>query len=287
EELEEMVPWFRGFTGEINRESKDKFRSSGIIRKIDDVTVEITELPIRVWTQSYKETLETWVQGTEKQEAWIKEYKEYHTDTLVHFVVTLTEENMAKAEAEGLEKKFKLTSSIATSNMVCFDRENRIRKYESVNEILVDFYDLRLSYYQKRKDYLLNQYTKEWKVLDNKVRFVTEIIQGVLIIQNKKKTVVIELLKTRKYDQFPKTDKKKATENNSDNEEEEDDDAVTKDSGSYDYLLSMPIWNLTMEKVEKLSAERDVKKAQLTELMGTSSMTLWVRDLDAFTTEWD
>jgi DNA topoisomerase-2 len=69
----------------------------------------------------------------------------------VHFVVSLSEENMAKAEAEGLEKKFKLCSSISTSNMVCFDKDGRIRRYSSAEEILEEFYDLRLKYYQKRK----------------------------------------------------------------------------------------------------------------------------------------
>ena len=58
---------------------------------------------------------------------------------------------MAKAEAEGLEKKFKLQTTMTTSNMVCFDQEGRIKKYSAVAEILEDFYHLRLIYYQKRK----------------------------------------------------------------------------------------------------------------------------------------
>ena len=58
---------------------------------------------------------------------------------------------MAAAEAEGLEKKFKVTTNVSTSNMVCFDAEGRIRKYETVEEILNDFYQLRLRYYAKRK----------------------------------------------------------------------------------------------------------------------------------------
>jgi DNA topoisomerase-2 len=66
-------------------------------------------------------------------------------------VITLSEENMAVAEAEGLEKKFKITGSLATSNMVCFDQEGRIKKYTSPEEILQEFYHLRLRFYQKRK----------------------------------------------------------------------------------------------------------------------------------------
>lgn len=46
------------------------------------------------------------------------DYKEYHTDTTVKFVVTLTAEKMEEARAAGIHKKFKLESAINTSNMV-------------------------------------------------------------------------------------------------------------------------------------------------------------------------
>ena len=58
---------------------------------------------------------------------------------------------MAAAESEGLEKKFKIHTTISTSNMVCFDPEGRIKKYENVEMILNEFYNLRLKYYQMRK----------------------------------------------------------------------------------------------------------------------------------------
>ena len=46
------------------------------------------------------------------------DYKEYHTDTTVKFVVTLSQEKMQEAERIGFHKKFKLESSLNTSNMV-------------------------------------------------------------------------------------------------------------------------------------------------------------------------
>jgi DNA topoisomerase-2 len=58
---------------------------------------------------------------------------------------------LEKAEAEGLEKFLKLVTQINTSNMICFDSNGKIKKYNSPEEILEEFYVLRLSYYQKRK----------------------------------------------------------------------------------------------------------------------------------------
>ena len=69
----------------------------------------------------------------------------------VHFIVTLSEKDMEKAEAQGFHEFFKLTSKINTSNMMCFDFDGKIKKYSSPEEIVEDFYPVRLAWYQKRK----------------------------------------------------------------------------------------------------------------------------------------
>lgn len=62
--------------------------------------------------------MEPMLQGTEKTPALISDYKEYHTDTTVKFVVRMTEEKLAQAEAAGLHKVFKLQSSLTCNSMV-------------------------------------------------------------------------------------------------------------------------------------------------------------------------
>lgn len=58
---------------------------------------------------------------------------------------------MRAAEEEGLEKRFKMTTTISTANMVCFDLNGKIRKYSSAEQILSDFYHKRLEFYGLRK----------------------------------------------------------------------------------------------------------------------------------------
>lgn len=94
----------------------------------------------------------------------MKDFKEYHTDSSVHFVITLSDEQMKKAESEGLDKKFKITSSLSTTNMVCFDAEGRIRKYESIDSILEEFCAMRMKYYKLRK---VNTHTYTLSYFDN------------------------------------------------------------------------------------------------------------------------
>lgn len=67
-----QLPSFKNFRGTIEEVDQNKFAVSGEISVIDDQTVEITELPIRVWTQQYKEgVMETMMLGGEKTPATI------------------------------------------------------------------------------------------------------------------------------------------------------------------------------------------------------------------------
>lgn len=41
--------------------------------------------------------------------------------------------------------------------------------YHRVDDIIVDFYGVRLEYYEKRKAFLLSKLSDEWEKLDNRV----------------------------------------------------------------------------------------------------------------------
>ena len=145
-----MIPWFRDFKGDVTAMGPDRFKFSGIVEKTGDNEVDITELPIRLWTQDFKDKIVD-IMKAEKTPSWIKDYDDYNTHKQVHFVIRLEDKHMATALKEGLEEKFKLTRTIATSNLVAFDPEGRITKYASVEDILKEFYAVRIKFYEKRK----------------------------------------------------------------------------------------------------------------------------------------
>jgi DNA topoisomerase-2 len=148
--FETMIPWWRGWKGEIVPAGLDRFKCNGIANEIGDNEVEVTELPLRVWTDDFKFRLEEIIKG-EKGTPFLKDYKEFNDHANVHFVIQMDEKHMKEALAEGLEEKFKLQKTIATSNMVAFDRHGRLRKYDKVEEILEDFYQVRLEMYTAQK----------------------------------------------------------------------------------------------------------------------------------------
>lgn len=284
QELQVMHPWYRGFNGVIEKQG-DKYKISGCIRQIDDTTVEITELPVRFWTQDMKEFLESSIVGSDKVQPFIKDYSEYHTDTVVHFVVKLTEKGMAESLSQGLEEKFKLVKIQNMTNMVAFDASGRIKKYESVEEILSEFYSIRLQFYQKRKEYLVNELEKQYNKISNQLRFVQMVINKEQDFLNRKRKDLLEDLKLKGFMQFPKS-KQISIDNASEtiaDEIENDDENVS----GYDYLLSMPLWSLTAEKVEKLLKDKLDKENELDSLLKLTAKDLWNKDLDAFVYEWE
>lgn len=304
-----MHPWYAGFKGKIVPDSGGRrYVVSGIWQRIDDRTLEITELPVGTWTQDYKEFLMTLINPDEKKKTppfLLKDMKEYHTDTSVHFVVESMEDLPADAI---IEKTLKLSTYLSVANMTLFDSEGRIRQWDSATAILDDFFTLRLQYYDKRKDYLVETLREEWKRLDNKVRFILAVVNKEIIISNRKKADILKELREKSFDPFPtkavKSKKKTAggevavDSDESEGEEGEDTkgskdtkpvkkESVDKSSKDYDYLLSMSLWNLTLEKVQELVRQRDTKNEELKVLIGTSAKQLWLSDLTELETTLD
>ncbi|KAM6498312.1 DNA topoisomerase, type IIA-like domain containing protein [Amanita muscaria] len=283
EELVPMIPWWRGFKGEIKPSSKQKYEVYGIASKVDDTTIEITELPIHKWTQNYKAELESMMVGEKEKEGVVKEYKEHHDNSNVHFVVTMNAKDVEKAEQQGLLEFFKLTGKINTSNMMCFDFDGKMKRYETPEEVLEEFYPVRLAHYQKRKDYLAGELQNALERLNNQARFVQMIVDKELVVSNRRKADIVAELRKLKFRPFPKAASAKTDENeeNVDHGEEEGTDS------DYDYLLGMPIWSLTKEKIEKLKQQAKDKEAELMKLLEKSPRSMWNEDLDQFLEAWE
>jgi len=113
----------------------------------------IKELPILVWTRNYKNFLEELAQ---KENAIVTDIKEFHKDNNVHFVLQVPGIN--KLSAEQIEKEFRLTANISCSNFVLFDKDYKIRRYNSEVDILEEFYSFRYDMYGKRKAQMLKDY---------------------------------------------------------------------------------------------------------------------------------
>ncbi|KAL3815095.1 hypothetical protein ACJIZ3_016363 [Penstemon smallii] len=290
-----MHPWYKGFSGTIERTATKEvgfsYTVTGVIEEVDETTLRITELPVRRWTQDYKEFLESVSAENDKsKDPFIEGCSDYSDGNIVHFLVYMTEDNLLLAKREGLLKKFKLTTSISTSNMHLFDSKGAIKKYDTPEHILEEFFHIRLEYYEKRKKAMLANLEFDLLKCGNKVRFILCVVEGSIIVSNRKRADLFIELKEKGFTPFPK---KKTTIEvavagaiDDDAEETEESSEVASSSqavsaSDYDYLLSLSIGTLTLEKIQELRAEKDKLLQEVEDLKSATPKSLWIKDLDA------
>ncbi|KAL2461238.1 DNA topoisomerase 2 [Abeliophyllum distichum] len=291
EPMEPMDPWYKGFRGTIEKtatkEAGATYTVTGIIEEVSDTTLRVTELPVRRWTQDYKDFLESLY-------PFIEDVREYHTTDSVNFEIDLSEENMRIAMQEGLLKKFKLTTTISTSNMHLFDSKGVIKKYDTPEKILEDFFAIRFEFYEKRKKALMDNLERELLILENKVRFIMDVVEGKIVVSNRRRADLVLELKEKGFTPFPKKAKtveiSVAGSTDVPEETEENSDMATSQgvrASDYDYLLSMSIGSLTIEKVQELCNNRDRLIQEVEEMRQATINSLWTKDLDALERELD
>jgi len=286
EECGPLQPWYSGYRGKIEETISSRglrsYTVSGIINQLDETTLEITELPLKKWTQDYKEFLEELAKPEGKKEPFIVDYKEHHTDTSVHFVINMTPEKMKEALDVGLYSKFKLVSKISITNMMLFDSTGTIKKYDGPEDVVKEFFGVRLELYKKRKAHLLKVAEAELLRISNKARFILAVVDGSLVLANRKKADIIADLEGAGYSKLSATQKKSPVQQQL--AEDADADAVEAAVGavSYDYLLNMSLSSLTLEKVEALKKQEAECREEVEVLQATTEAQMWRDDLEAF-----
>jgi DNA topoisomerase-2 len=298
ESMVPMDPWYRGFKGTIEKTASKEggctYTITGLYEEVDETTIRITELPIRRWNDDYKNFLQSL--KTDNGAPFFQDVKAYNDEKSVDFDLILSEENMLAARQEGFLKKFKLTTTIATSNMHLFDKKGVIKKYVTPEQILEEFFDLRFEYYEKRKETVVKNMEIELLKLENKARFILAVLSGEIIVNKRKKADIVEDLRQKGFTPFPR--KAESVEAaiagavDDDAAEEPEEILVDPESSSsyipgseYDYLLAMAIASLTIEKVEELLADRDKMIIAVADMKKTTPKSLWLSDLESLDKE--
>ena len=223
----EMIPWYNKFKGSIVKKDSGTFIVSGVFKKNSMTSIRIKEIPVGNWIDDHKKLYEDFVEkGTFGISGFINESSEVEPDFLLKFKSSIDlDDFIDKGESEIL-KALKLVKNISTRNMHLFDSKGSIKKYNTANDILKEFVKIRLAFYTKRKDFILNENKQKLLVLENKSRFLQEIMDSDLIVYKKSKKDTVSELCKRDY---------------------------LKVQDTYNYLLDLPIYSFTIEKLEEYS----------------------------------
>jgi DNA topoisomerase-2 len=263
----DFLPYYEGFNGSISKISESKYLIKGKYEKLAADKIRVTELPVGCWTEDFKELLEELIEPTavskdgKKASASIKDYDDMSRDTTIDFTITFPKGKLEELEAticdnncNGVEKLLKLFTTNTSTNMRLFDAKDKLKKYDTVEAIIDDYFETRYEMYQVRKDYMINALTKELVLLSNKARYIKETLDGTVDLRKKSKAQVSAMLKEKGYNMIDE-----------DNE--------------YKYLVKLPMDSVTEENVEKIFKEQESKSVELETVKNTSANQMWTREL--------
>ena len=260
--LPELTPWYRGFTGKIEF-VKDKFVSYGLIDKDKD-KVYVSELPVGMWTDKFKEMCEDWL--VDKK---IKNFKNNSSYNKVNFTITESDDGF-NCNIENI----KLYSYLHVTNMVLFNEKEQIKKY-TIEGIVDDFCKMRYSFYTKRKNHIISSLEKELMFAENKARFIQEIMDNKLNIMNVEEDKVVSELEKRKYDKdFKQT------------QTDDDETSVSGNKHGYEYLLRLQVRTFTANKVKQLKDDITSINGKLRKVKSTTEKQMWLSDIEEFEKEY-
>lgn len=178
------------------KSKKSKRPSYGIMtignyKMLNNKTVLITELPIRVWTKNYDDWL-TSILVSSRLKNKDKKLEKFFTSKERNE----EDENEVSIKLTGVDrpttKLLRLKRTFALTNMVIVDEKGIPSKYETVRHILEMFYKKRLPYYEIRRLKLIDITTDEIKSLSEKVAFILAIKEKRLKVRNVPKSVIKE-----------------------------------------------------------------------------------------------
>jgi DNA topoisomerase-2 len=153
-----------------------------------------------------------------------------------------------KADPSKVLKLFKLDKKIQMSNMHAFTYDGRIKKYANASEIIDDFFPVRMRLYQGRKEAMMLGCQQELTKTNQTVKFLQLVLSNDFVFKGQNKIQLKDQLKSFKLD-------------------------------NAEFLLNLPIYNLTDEKMAGLLARKADLEASIRNLQSLSVQTMWKNDL--------
>ena len=150
-------------------------------------------------------------------------------------------------------KNLNLLDAVHTSNMVMFDPENKIKKYETVKDILEEFCNVRYSLYEVRKEGIIKDMENELKYLKNKINFITEMVNNTISLKERDDESLNRELTTKNYDMK---------------------------EASFDYLLNIQVKSMTSKRIKELKDKEIDLKHQLNRYKIKTIKDIWTEELN-------
>lgn len=244
-------PGWAKFKGTVTQGAeKRKWIVKGKFNIVNTTTIEITELPVGVELKKYLATLDTL-----EENKVITSYMDNCEGEIFNFKVRVSRKFTTMTHDE-IMVALKLVGDpkLFAENYTLMGANNRITVKSSPEEIFTEYAEIRLDFYDKRKVYLIEETKKVLIKLASKYFFIKAVTEDKIIINKKSKDQIIKQIET--------------FEN------------IQTEDGNYDYLLRMPLYSLTNEKMADLKTEISDTKFLLNEYKEKDAKDFWKEDIE-------
>jgi DNA topoisomerase-2 len=173
----DLNPYYKNFKGKIKPydEEKTKFTTYGKMKRIDDETIQVTELPIGMWTDKFKDQCYSLI-----EKGVMSQLINESTTDKVNFTLKNVQDTT----------DIKLTSTLHTTNMVLFNHENVITKYHTINDIFEEYFKTRLHFYKLRKDHILAKLKDSVDLNENKLKFILKVVNNENFLKQEDEAII-------------------------------------------------------------------------------------------------
>jgi DNA topoisomerase-2 len=235
----QLIPYYKNFKGKIKQVNPlewDKFITYGKMKQVSENLIKVSELPVGMWTDRFKEQCYSLIE----KELMLKVTNE-STTTDVNFTLhSLKDISLLK-----------MTTNLHTTNMVLFNGENVITKFDTINDILEEFYKVRLNYYHLRKEHSITSLKNQINLSENKLRFILKVVNDKSFLNKCNDEINQEL-----------------------------EGKFTKVDNTFNYLLNISIRECTQTSVKALTTTIAKLKKELDILNNLTVQQIWMKELD-------
>lgn len=247
--VRQLKPWIKGFRGSFDPSPDNP--KGWVIRGVYDVknmsTVEITEIPPSYTYEKYESILDGLV-----EKGVLHSYDD-HSSGNVHYILKFPRQTLADIQArKKLDDVLRMQEKDG-ENYTTLDENGKLKVFDNVTQIVEYFVNFRLKYYDLRKQFLIKEIEAELKNLTNRAKFIKSILDKTLNVNGEKK---VDLVKTMDGLGFDRQD------------------------GNYDYLLTMHIQTLTLEKYDELNKKVTAREKEFEKIKKMTPEKMYREDLD-------
>lgn len=210
-----IPPYFKDFEGDIILEDDGRYSINGVFL-LKGNTLNISEVPIGFDREKYVTILDSLVEDNK-----IVRYKDKCNKKGFNFDITL--KNGHNLSDESISKLFKL-KKVLNENITVIDESGNLKVFDNPNDVIKHFCDYRLARYKDRYNHYINRDTERRELLKEKVLFIESVLNGDTVIKNKNRRVLRDELETKGWVHI-------------------------------DSLLSMNIYHLCSDEIDKLKDE--------------------------------